>query len=116
MDKIRLEKGCYYSLLFFHRGRREFAILKFEGFREDQRIDGPVLTEKNGVLPSIAMIQGPILTANKCLIDHESQPPKNSSEFCCLGILSECNSTILAVWKTGFKEMNPAHAPAIDAF
>lgn len=115
--KSRYKKGGYYSLLFFHQGRREFAIFRLDEIRDDQILEGPVLTERNGVVPSVNDLTEKPFTSQTRFLKPDVQHQENKTrKFFCQGILSECDPVIREVWKNGFKEMNPKHTLAIDSF
>jgi hypothetical protein len=117
MRKKKLKKGSYYCLLFFHKGSREFAILRVDNILGDLMLEGPVLTEKNGILPSVTNLVETALTVDTSFIDSGTPLKKNRShEFFCQGITGVCDRCTLEVFKNGFKEMNPVHAALIDGF
>jgi len=118
MRKTRFKKGGYYSLLFFHQGRREFAIFRLDEIRDDdQIIDGPVLTQKNGVIPRISTLVAKPLTSQTRFLKREVESETDGNQkFFCQGILSTCNQVMLEVLKKGFQEMNPKHAEVIKNF
>ena len=117
MRKKKLKIGGYYCLLFFHHGKREFAILRVDNILGDLMLEGPVLTEKNGILPSISNLVETLLTVETDFL-HPGTPlnKKRAREFFCQGITGECDRITMEVFKNGFTEMNPVHASQINAF